>query len=154
MLSCSSEMVERAGTDEEVTGVIRSDLFRGRNVLGPRGLRFRGEHLADSANGVTLVVVQGQELEAVVQPLAVTHNGSHLERVRAERQGNFEGHDFAGFEISGEGSADAVLAEFGGASPAIAEFAILKHADLHADVDGEARVAASVRGAGLSKSGR
>ena len=41
-----------------------------------------------------------------------------------------------------EGGADAVLAHLGGASPAGAELAVLKHFHLQADVDGEARVAA------------
>src|SRR5579863_6163051 len=79
-----------------------------------------------------------------MQTLTVTHNGPHFERVRAEWQGDFEGYDFAGFEIAGKGSADAVLAEFRGASPATAEFASLKHFDLHAQIDIEPGIAAGV----------
>ncbi|MGA7358721.1 MAG: hypothetical protein WBW70_07685, partial [Candidatus Sulfotelmatobacter sp.] len=53
-------------------------------------------------------------------------------------------NDFTAFEFSGEGRADAIRAKFGGASPAILEFAVLKHADLQANVDGKARVAANM----------
>ena len=67
-----------------------------------------------------------------------------FKRIGTEGQRNFEGNDFAAFEFAGEGGADAVLAEFGGASPAGAEFAVLKHADLHAGVEGKARKTASM----------
>jgi hypothetical protein len=67
-----------------------------------------------------------------------------MARTLTEGQRNVERNDLAGFELAGEGGADAILAEFGGASPAVAEFAVLKHADLETDVDGKAREAANV----------
>ncbi len=62
--------------------------------------------------------------------------------IGTERQGNFKGDDFSAFEIAGKCGADAILAEFGGASPTIAEFAALKHAHLEANIDGKAWIAA------------
>src|SRR5712672_664928 len=62
---------------------------------------------------------------------------------------NLERDDFAGLKFTGKSGADAILAKFGGASPTTLEFSGLEHADLHARVDGEARVAASVSPAGL-----
>jgi hypothetical protein len=108
------------------------------------GLAFAGEHFADSMDHVALVIGDGEEFEAVTQALAVADDGTNFQSEAVDRQRNLQGDDFAGFEVAGECSADAVLAEFGGASPATAEFAILEHADLHAGIDGEAREAARV----------
>jgi hypothetical protein len=98
-----------------------------------------GEVVADALDGVALVVVEGEEFEAVAQALAVADDGSDFDGIGSEWEGNFEGDDFAGFEAAGEGGADAVLTHFGGASPAGAELAGLKHFDLQADVDNETR---------------
>src|SRR5260370_30668017 len=113
--------------------------------------RSGGKHFADAADHVALGLVEGEELEAVAQALAIAHDAAHFQGVGTEGQRNFEGDDFSGFEAAGESRADAILTEFGGASPASAEFAVLKHADLHAGVDGKARVAALV---GAGRSGR
>jgi hypothetical protein len=115
-------------------------------------LAFCGEHLADAEDDFALGVAEGQEFEAVAQALAVADDGANFQRVGAEGQRHFERDDFAGFELTGESCADAILAKFGGASPAAAEFAVLKHADLQAEVDGKAGKTASMgrpRGCGL-----
>ena len=115
-----------------------------RKLPNGSGSGFGGEDFADAADYFALGVVEGEELEAVAEAVAVTDDGANLQRVGTERQRNIERNDFAGFEFASERSADAVLSEFGGASPTILEFSGLKHADLHAGVDGEARVAAAV----------
>ena len=101
-------------------------------------LRSCGEVLADAFDGVALVVVQGEEFEAVAQSLPIPDDGSDFNGIGRQRQRDFERNDLAGFEAAGERGADAVLPHFGGASPAGAEFAGLKHFDLQADVDDEA----------------
>ena len=80
--------------------------------------------------------------KSVAEALAVADDGADFDGIGREGQGNFESDDLAGFEASGERGADAVLAHFGGASPAGAEFSGLKHFDLQAHVDGEAGKAA------------
>ena len=112
-----------------------------------------GEDFADAADDVTLIVIEGEELKTVAQTLAITDDGAHFQGIGAERQRNFERNDFSGFEVAGEGGADAILTEFGGASPAGAEFAVLKHADLEAGIDGEARKTASVGPGGRCRLG-
>jgi hypothetical protein len=44
----------------------------------PLPLDFCGQHFADSADYLALVIVQGQELEAVAETLAVTDYGADL----------------------------------------------------------------------------
>jgi hypothetical protein len=90
------------------------------------------------------VIVQGQELEAIAEALAVADNRTNLDGLGCKGERDIESHDFAGFETAGEGGADAVLTHLGGASPTAAEFSGLKHFDLQADIDGEAWKAASV----------
>jgi len=122
-------------------------------ITGPWPLHsaFGGEHFADAADHIALGLAEGEEFEAVAEALAVTNDGADFQGIGTERQGNFEGNDFSGFEFAGKGGADAILAKFGGASPAVAEFAILKHADLHAGVEGKARVTAGVRAGGRGR---
>jgi hypothetical protein len=111
--------------------MIRHTLLRG--VLG-----FTGEVFADAEDGVALASVEGEEFETVAQALAVADDGADFDGIGRQGQGNFEGDDFAGFKAAGEGGPDAILAHFGRASPAGAEFSCLKHFDLQADVDDEA----------------
>jgi hypothetical protein len=113
-------------------------------ILSMSQLASGGKDFADTADDVTLIVIEGEELKTVAQALAITDDGAHFQGIGTEGQRNFERNDFSGFEVAGEGGADAILTEFGGASPASAEFAVLKHADLEAGIDGEARKTASV----------
>jgi hypothetical protein len=122
-----------------------------RASLGPSGsetrtpkdfLGFGGEVLADALDSIALAVVEGEEFETVAQALAVTDDGADFDGIGRKGQRDFDGNDLAGFEVAGEGGADAVLAHFGGASPAGAELSGLKHLDLQADVDDEAGKAA------------
>ena len=113
----------------------------GGEVLG-----LGGEVVADAADGVALLIVQGEEFESVAEALAVADDGADFDGIRSEGQRNFESDDFAGFEAAGESGADAVLAHFGGASPTGAEFSGLKHFDLQADVNDETREAAREAG--------
>ena len=96
-----------------------------------------GEVFADSADGVALALVQGQEFEAVAKSLAIADNGANLDGIRSERQGDVESDDLTWFEAAGESGSDSVLANFGGTSPAGTEFPRLKHFDLQADIDRE-----------------
>ena len=90
------------------------------------------------------MIVQGQKLEAIAEALAVADNGTNLDGIGCKGKRDIECDDFAGLETAGEGSADAVLAHLGGASPTAAEFSGLEHFDLQADVDGKTRKAARV----------
>jgi hypothetical protein len=103
-----------------------------------------GEHFADTADGLALGVAEGEEFEAVTEALAVAHDSANFYGIGTERQRDIERNDFAGFELAGESGADAILTEFGGASPAGAELAALEHADLQTDIDGKARIPANV----------
>ena len=98
-------------------------------------LGFGGEVVADAADGVALLVVEGEEFESVTEALAIADDGAHFDGIGREGQRNFEGDDLAGFEAAGEGGADAVLTHFGGTPPTVAEFPSLEHFDLQADVD-------------------
>src|SRR5690348_1181992 len=117
---------------DEVAGQTQLATPREENT---RRLCFGGEVVADAADGVALVVVEGEEFESVTQALAIAHDGTHFDGIGREGQGNFQSHNLARLEAAGESGADAVLAHFGGASPAGAEFSRLKHFDLQADVD-------------------
>ena len=108
------------------------------------GSTFVGKHVADAGDHIALVYGEGEEFEAVAEAVAVTHDRPHFQRIWTERERNFEGDDFAGFEFAGKRSSNAVLANFGGVSPAIFKFSVLEHADMHAGVEGEARIAADV----------
>jgi hypothetical protein len=105
---------------------------------------FGGEVFADPADGVALVIVQRQKLEAVAQALAVADNGTNLDRIGRQGQRDIESDDFARLEAARKGGTDAVLTHFSGPSPAAAEFSDLKHFDLQADIDCKARKAAGV----------
>jgi hypothetical protein len=94
-------------------------------------------------NCVALGFRESQEFESVPEALAVADYGANLHGVRAEWKGNVEGDDFTRRQFPREGGADAILAEFRGTSPAIAEISVLEHADLQAEVDDKARVAAT-----------
>ena len=110
---------------------------------------FCGEDFADAAEHFALGVVKGEEFETVAQAVAITDDSANFQWVGTKRQRNLERNDFAGLKLAGESGADAVLAQFGGASPTILEFSGLKHADLHAGVNGKARVAATVGSRGF-----
>ena len=75
---------------------------RGANLLFVVG--FAGEHFADAADRLALGIGEGEEFETVAQAIAIAHDGADLQRVRAERQGNFEGDDFPFLQFSGEGA--------------------------------------------------
>src|ERR1035437_5680186 len=107
-----------------------------------------GEVLADALDGVALAVVEGEEFESVAEALAVADDGADFDGIGRKGQGNFQSDDLAGFEASRECGADAVLAHFGGSSPTGAELSGLKHLDLQAHVNGEARKAAGIGGLG------
>src|ERR1019366_932194 len=102
------------------------------------------EVLADALNGVALAVVEGEEFKSVAEALEVEDDGADFYGVGGEGQGNTESEDLSGFEASRECGADAVLAHFGGSSPTGAELSGLKHLDLKAHVNGEARKAAGI----------
>jgi hypothetical protein len=104
--------------------------------------------LTDAANGFTLGFAERKELETITQTLAVTHDSANSQRIGTEGQRDIKRNNFATFELAGERRADAILSEFGGASPASAEFAALKHADLETGVDGKAGITANVGGRG------
>ena len=115
-----------------------------RLVVEEYGSGFGGEQFTDAADHAALGLVEREELKTVAQTLAVTHNGSHSQGVGTEGQRNIEGDDFAGFQVASESGADAVLPKFSGASPTTAEFAGLKHADLHAGIDGKTRETSNI----------
>jgi len=118
--------------------------LKGRSFTAVQELLGLGrEVLADAHDGVALAVVEGEEFESVAEALAVANDGADFDGIGRKGQGNFQSDDLAGFEAAGKGGADAVLAHFGGASPASAELSGLKHFDLQAYVDDEAGKAAS-----------
>jgi len=93
-------------------------------------LTFGGEVLADTLNGIALAVVEGEEFESVSESLAVADNGADFDGIGRQGQRNVQRHNFTGIEAAGEGGANAILAHFGGASPAGAELSGLEHFDL------------------------
>lgn len=110
----------------------------------PQSLGFVGKHVADAGDHIALVGSEGEKFEAVAKAVAITHDRPHFQRIRTERKRNLEGDDFAGFEFAGKCSSNAILADFGGVSPAILEFSVLEHADMQAGVEGKAWKAADV----------
>jgi hypothetical protein len=98
------------------------------------GSAFVGQHVADAGDHIALVGCEGEEFEAVAEAVAITDDCPHFQRIWTERKRNLEGDDFAGFEFAGERGSDAVLADFGGVSPAILKFSVLEHADMQAGI--------------------
>lgn len=74
---------------------------------------FRREVIADPADGIALVIIQGQKLEAIAEALAVTDNGTNLDGIGRQGERDIESDDFAGFEAAGEGGPNAVLTHLG-----------------------------------------
>src|SRR5579884_76165 len=97
-----------------------------------------GQVLADALDGVALSVIQGQKFEAVAQTLSVADNGADFDGIRCKGKRDFESDDLAGFQAASEGCPYAILAHFGGASPARTKFAGLEHFDLQTNIDDEA----------------
>ena len=99
---------------------------------------FGGEDFADAVEHFALGVIKGEELEAVAQAFAVTDDGANFQRVRTEGQRNLKRNNFTGGKLAGKRGANAILTEFSGAPPTTMEFPALKHANLHAGINGEA----------------
>lgn len=117
--------------------------------------RSGSEVLTDALNGVALGIAEGKEFESIAEPLAVAHDGADLDGIGSKGQRDFESDDLAGFEFAGESGTNAILTDFGGASPTSAKLAVLKHPDLEAGVESEAGKTASEGNlAGGSFSGR
>ena len=72
-----------------------------------------GEHLANATNGRALLRAQGEKLKAMVQTLAITHQGAKFQGVGGQGKGKLHGYDFASFQLSGEGAANAILSAVG-----------------------------------------
>ena len=109
--------------------------------------------MADALDGVTLIVIEREEFEAIAEALAITDDSADFDWIGSQGQGDFKSDDFSRLEAAGESCADAVLTHFGGAPPAGPEFSGLKHFDLQADIDDKAGKAASGCGvAGVSGS--
>jgi hypothetical protein len=98
------------------------------------GSGFVGQHVADAGDHIALVDGEGEEFEAVAEAVAVTHDRPYFQGIWTEGKRNLEGDDLSGFEFAGEGSSNAVLADFGGVSPAILKFSVLEHADMQAGI--------------------
>src|SRR5690349_14979390 len=79
-----------------------------------------------------------------MKSLPVAHDGTHFQRIRAQRQRDLEGHDLSWLQIARQGAADSILAQFGRPSPATVELSRLKHLHLHAHVEQKPRIAPRV----------
>src|SRR5712692_350034 len=81
-----------------------------RRAKTDAGLRLLsgGKHLADATNGLALFLAEGEKLKAMVQALAITHQGAKLQGGCGKRERKLHGDDFAGFQLSGEGAANPI----------------------------------------------
>jgi hypothetical protein len=75
----------------------------------------------------TLFVIHDQKFESVPQSFVVSHYGSNLDRVRWEREGEFQGNNFSSLQLTAQGCPEAILAEFAGSAPEFGGHALAKH---------------------------
>src|SRR5882762_4908745 len=106
-------------------------------VSGPKQKSSGGvrQYYADLVQHKLLLVGHNQKFESAAQAFAITHHGSQLHDVRRERNGKFQGNNFAGLQLTAEGRADAVLAEGTGSAPACSRQALAKYRHLNAHVE-------------------
>jgi hypothetical protein len=122
-------MVSGQGCPPIVTAVMEAS--NGEKQKGSGSVR---QHHADLMQYQLLLVGHDQKLESAAQAFAITHHGSQFHDVRRERDGKLQGNNFAGLQLTAEGRADAVQAEFAGSAPACGRQAFAKHRQLNAHV--------------------
>src|SRR5205807_7795229 len=83
-------------------------------------------------------------LKSVVKSLPVAHDGTHFQRIWAQRQRDLQGHDLSRLQIACQGAANSILPQLGRPSPATLKLSPLKHLHLHADVEQKPRIAPRV----------
>ena len=82
-----------------------------------------------------LIVGHNQELEAAAEPFVIADDGSHLDDVRREGDGEIEGNDLTRLQLAAECGADAVLAKFVSAAPEDRGQALAKDGSLDTGVE-------------------
>jgi len=117
---------------------------------GADSLGLRGEIFANAADRVALVIVQREEFKSVAQALPISHDRANFDRIRSQRQRDFQRDDLARLEAPREGGTDTILPHLSRASPARPEFPRLKHLYLQPDINHESGEASGV----LNFSGR
>ena len=134
LILCVRDLTERRRWEvaNDEIGRFRSLVHNAASIL--MLLEPTGEIDSVSA-AITRLLGHDQELESAAQAVVITHDGSHLDDVRGERDGKLQGNNFADPQLAAEGRADAVQTEFAGSAPEVGGNAFAKHRHLDARVE-------------------
>jgi len=98
-----------------------------------------GQHLAHSPQHVALFRGDRKKFKAVAQPLTIAHQGSNFQWIGSQRQGHFDGDNFARLEFSCKRDTDAILSQLAGASPHGCDLARAENLYCDPHIHGKAR---------------